>query len=138
VQFELEIAAFNLPLGRRLTNDLVRPLIPEHHAAPAIIARWNISLKCAVIERVVLHLHGECFARRVQTRPLRYSPTHQHAIHFQPEIVVQMGGIMPLHAIESAAAAVLSRRFARRRFRSLFEIAFTSVLFECHLCAHYK
>jgi hypothetical protein len=66
VQAELQVAAINLSLGRRISQQFEEAAIPQHHAAAAIFAFRDVSLEGAVADRVIFHVHGEILRERLQ------------------------------------------------------------------------
>jgi hypothetical protein len=74
VQPELQIAAFNLGVGGRVAQQLINAAIPQHHAAAAILAFWNIALEVAVVERVIFHVYGQILRERLQAGTLWHGP----------------------------------------------------------------
>ena len=70
--------------------------VPDDHVAAAVLARGDDTLEVEVLDRVVLDVHTEPPDLRVERRPLRDRPAHEHAVHLEPEVVVQRAGTMPL------------------------------------------
>ncbi len=96
-QIEVQLAAGDG--GRRVTGARRRPraAVPHDHVAAAVLAARDHALEVGVLDRVVLHLHGQDARRRVQRRPLGHGPAHQHAVQLEPQVVVQAPGPVPLH-----------------------------------------
>ena len=97
VEAELQVAARQLALGVAVAQQLERAAVPQHHAARAVVAGGDGALEIAVFDGVVLHMRRQVIHRRVERGPLRNGPGFQHAVDFQPEIVMQPGGVVPLH-----------------------------------------
>ncbi len=70
--------------------------VPQHHRAAAILAFWDRPLEVAVVERVVLHLHGEPAVMRVDRRAFGHRPGLERPVELQAEVVVQARGVMLL------------------------------------------
>src|ERR1019366_6016060 len=104
---------------------------PHHHAPPAVIAGRNIAFEISVLQGVVFHVRREHLHRGIERWPLGYGPGFQDAIDLQAKVVVEAGGIVPLHTKRG-----FGRRRAltcgRRRFGRFLEAAFRGVLVERH------
>src|SRR5262249_27877275 len=74
-----------------------RSAVPNHDATRAIIALGNFPFEAAILQRMILSLHGESFVCMTPRRPLRYGPGFQCAVNRQPEVVVQPRRGMFLH-----------------------------------------
>ena len=84
--------------------------------------------KLAVFERMILHHHGQPLLARIERRALGNRPGLQRAADFQPEIVMQMRGVMPLDAKlqrERAGSAAASPRSGLRRPVEMALFAYT-------------
>ena len=66
-----------------------RAAVPEQHRAAAVLALGDHALEAAVLDRVVLDLHGEALLGRVEARPLGHGPALEHAVELEAEVVVQ-------------------------------------------------
>jgi len=55
------------------------PLIPKHHRAAAVLTLWIVPSKRSIVERMVLHLHGEPFVLRIQAGARVTGPTLQNS-----------------------------------------------------------
>ena len=121
VQAEFQVAARQLFGPGGVAQQFERAAVPQHHAARAVVAGRNVAFEIAVLDGVVLDMGGEVLHRGIERRALGHGPGFQHAVDFQPEIVVQPRGIVPLHAeVIAGALAVLRRRggsgvFSNRR-----------------------
>ena len=103
MQVEFEVA-----LGEAALGILRIPIaaVPELHRAAAILILRNRAFEIAVVERMVLDLDREPLVMRVERRSSRDGPGFEHAVEFQPEIVVQARcGMLLDHE-----AALLGRR----------------------------
>src|ERR1700761_3780148 len=78
-------AAFAV-VATRVTYRLPSPLIPQHDGTAAILALGNGAFETAVIERMILDMHGEPFVGGIETGATRDGPAFERTIHFQPEI----------------------------------------------------
>jgi hypothetical protein len=63
--------------------------IPHHDGPGAVLLRRNYALEVTVFQRVILDVHRQTFVVGIEARALGYSPAQQHAVEFQPEIVVE-------------------------------------------------
>jgi hypothetical protein len=71
--------------------------VPDDDAACAVVPVWDDPLEVAVLERVVLDLHGEPLVVHVVRRPLGHGPRPQHAVHLDPQIPVQLPSGVLVH-----------------------------------------
>src|SRR5581483_9110010 len=108
-------------------------LVPEQHFARAVLLLRDHAFELAVLERMVLGLHGEPFVARIEARAFRYRPALQNAFQLEPEVVMQPRRRVPLNVIaqrlgffpRSAPARLFPRGFRRDR-----EIAHLTVALE--------
>ena len=128
VEDELEIAVAQPFL--HVHERLPVPFVPQHHGAAAVLALRNGALEGAVVQRVVLHAHGQPLVARVVGRPLRNGPAQQRAVPFETQVVVVARRAMVLHgeAEPPVAALVRARLRCPGRFRRPVEIAFAVVV----------
>ena len=126
VDQEMQHAALQ-PLGR-VVQRLPGALVPHHDGAAAVLSFGDRPLEGSVGERVVLGPDGEAFLGRIVARAPRDRPAEQHAVPFQPQVVVQAARRVLLH--EEGQRSV--PRFAGRalRFARLGEVALGVVLGE--------
>ena len=64
--------------------------------AAAVLALRDRALERGVAEGVVLDLHRQPLDRRIERRPLGDRPALEHAVGLEPEIVVQVRGVVLL------------------------------------------
>ena len=95
VQHELQLAVAQARLD--VAERFPEPLVPEHHRAAAVLALRNGSLEVAVLQRMVLHVHGQPLVARVVRGPLGHRPAQQHPVPFQAQVVVVAAGQVVLH-----------------------------------------
>lgn len=133
-QTKAELAAVerlrHVPLG------LPDAAIPQHDSAAAILALGNRALETAVAQRMILGADREPLFARIPARPFRHRPAQQHAVPFQPEIVMQPPGRMLLHHEPQSGGGArphLARRFPRPRKIALYVICVEPVAAVCHL-----
>ena len=101
---ELQVALGDLRVGRGVPLGRPGAAIPELHGAAAILAVRDRALEIAIQQRVVLDLYGQALLRRIERRPLGHRPGLEHAPPFEPQVVVQAGGVVLLdHEAERAA-----------------------------------
>ena len=89
-----------------------------------------IALEVAVLERVILDLHGEPLVGHVVRRTLRHGPRREHAVHLEAEVEVQLaGGVLVddeqpagdgRHRSRPARASVSGDRLARYVAEAVF------------------
>ena len=88
---------------------------------------------------MILGLHRQALVLRIDRRPLRHRPRQQHAVPFEPEVVVQVRGEMFLDAEEELVALLpFRRRRVAARFRRLREVALLAVILEGHAFEGYN
>ena len=124
MQFMLhqQIVGFALCFFQRFIGTFV----PDFHFSGAVISFGNGAFECAVGKRVVFHHHRKPLVFRIQRGTFGNSPTFQHPIHLQAEIIVEPARCMPLNNKLQLASAAGCFSFW---FCSLFEIAFFVVFF---------
>ena len=79
-----------------LLEELVRSAVPDLHRAGAVLARRDLALEVAVLERMVLHVHREVALSAPERDSLRHSPARERAVPLEPEVVVEATRVMPL------------------------------------------
>jgi len=81
------------PLAQRLERIAIlrRPgaFVPQQHLARAVLLFGNDAFELAVVERMILGLHGEALVGRIEAGSLRYRPALQHAFELEAKVVVQ-------------------------------------------------
>ena len=71
--------------------------IPDDDLAGAVLAFRDHAFERAVVVRVILGHHRQAFVVAVQRRSFRHCPGLQHAVAFEPEVVMQPSRRMLLH-----------------------------------------
>ncbi len=74
MQPELQVAALDLCVGRRIAQQLVDAAIPQHHAAAAVLTFRNVAFKVSIVERMIFHVYGQIFGQRLQARTFWNGP----------------------------------------------------------------
>jgi hypothetical protein len=112
VEQELELALAQ-PLAR-VADRLPCPAVPEQHGAAAVLALGDHALEAAILDGMVLGLHGEALVRRVEARPLRHRPAEEDAVELEAEVVVEPPrGVLLDHERVALPAARLPRWLGR-------------------------
>ena len=99
--------------------------IPELHRAAAILALGNRAFEIAIVEWVILDLDGQALVVRIERGSARYRPGLEHAIEFEPEIVMQPRRIVALDD-EAQPLPLRDSRFAGR-LGGQAEVAFCAI-----------
>ena len=84
------------PAVALLLDELVRAAIPDLDRAGAVLARRDRPLEVAVLQRVVLDVHGEVPLAAPERDALRDRPARERAVALEPEVVVQAARGVPL------------------------------------------
>ncbi|MNO66020.1 hypothetical protein D3C76_567990 [compost metagenome] len=124
-------AKLQMPAGHslvRIADGYPVPLVPDDDIAGAVVTRRYIALEFRVVQRVILHLDGKTFHRRIEAGSLGHGPALEHAVQLQAEVIVQVAGVMLLDD-ERQAAALPSRRLAAR-LRSAAEVALAGIFLQ--------
>ena len=104
--------------------------VPDDDVARAVLTPRDDALEVEVVERMVLDVDREPPLARVEGRPARDRPGRQHALHFEPKIVMEGGGAMTLDD-EPPRPRVCADRAVRGgvagRLRRDAEVAFRSI-----------
>src|SRR3569832_2307336 len=123
LETNLEVAlAQALP---RIVLRFPRAPVPQNVVALAVLMGGYFAFECAVIERVILDVHGETFIRGIEARPLRDGPALQGAVELEPEVVMQAARVVTLDEIGHALSGL--RADLASRFRCDGEIALLPV-----------
>ena len=86
------------------------PLVPDHDTAGAVLAFRDLAFEAAVVERVVLDLHGQPPVLGIQARLFRHGPALEHAVVLEPEVVVEPRRIVFLHdELQAAVRCAFAR-----------------------------
>jgi len=112
-----------------LLEQLVGAVVPDLDAAPAVLTLRDLAVERRIGERVVLDVHREHFVAGLERHALGHGPGRERAVSFQPEVVVQPAGVVPLNHEDRLLAAFR----AAERLRRLRRIPFFAVLVERHL-----
>ena len=117
IQRELQVALLEAGLG---SVGFPVAAVPQLHRAAAILSLGNGAFEIAVIERMILDFHREPLVVRIERGPAGDRPGFEHAVEFEPEIVVQPGrGVLLDHEATPLRGRDLD--FARR-LRGLLEV----------------
>src|SRR5437870_6649488 len=108
-------------------DQLVRADVPYHHRSSAVFSLGNDALKLAILDRMVLRLHGEAALSQRKRRTFGHRPRFQHAVHFEAKVVMHMAGGMFLHDEPAAVSLLTAWRRGWRRLRRLGEIALLAI-----------
>ncbi|MEZ5332470.1 MAG: hypothetical protein R2991_10560 [Thermoanaerobaculia bacterium] len=102
-QLEEQLALAHALLGLEVMDG--GTAVPDDHRAGAVVALGDQPLEVAVLERVVLRLHGEPLLGGIEGRALGYGPGAQDAAHLQTQVVVQAPGRVLLDDEQAGRAA---------------------------------
>ncbi|MCY1516203.1 hypothetical protein D9M68_508230 [compost metagenome] len=81
----------------RVADRRPRAAVPDNDRAGTVLFRWNLAFEIRIVERMVFDMDGHALFGRVVAGPLGHGPAQQHAVQFEPEIVVQAPRPMLLH-----------------------------------------
>ena len=96
-----------------LLEQLVGAAVPDLDRAGAVLARRDLALEVAVVERVVLDVHGEVPLAGLERHALRHGPARERAVPLEPEVVVEPAGVVALdHEERRARPSRAARRTA--------------------------
>jgi hypothetical protein len=104
--------------------------IPDDHGSAAVFPGGDQTLEVDIIDGVVFGRDCEPLVCRVERGPLGNSPTLEHTIEFEPEIVMVGGGVMLVNDETKRVLPLCAERLTGPR-----KIAFLSVtveLIRCH------
>src|SRR5262249_839056 len=97
MQAKLEIAGLPLLLRRLVSRPFVGAAVPQDDASGAVIPTGNGSLKVAVVQRMIFHVHGQAFNRGVKGGAVGQRPGLEDPVHFQPQVIVETSCAMSLN-----------------------------------------
>jgi hypothetical protein len=83
-------------------------LVPQDHRPGPVLAGRDHPLEVAVLERVILDLHGEPLVGRVGGGALGHGPRDQRAAHLEPQVPVEVSRGVLLDAEEPSAGLHLA------------------------------
>ena len=96
-EVEVEVAAgdgFERIVG---PGEFPGPPVPHDHVTAAVLTRRDHTFEVEVVEGVVLDVDGHALHVGVERRALGDRPAQQHTGRFEPQVVVQTPGPVPLH-----------------------------------------
>ena len=100
--------------------------VPDVHRPRAVLALRDGAFEFGILNRMVLGLHGEAVRVGFQRWPLRHGPGDQHAVVLEPEIPVQVRGVV-LADDEDGFALAWQRRSVGHRLAGLALVAHGAV-----------
>jgi hypothetical protein len=106
---------------------LVAPAIPDAHAPAAVLATGDVAFELEVLEGVVLGVHRQVVALRVDWDATRDCPREQHPVVLQAKVPVHAPGVVLLDHEPPARLTVVGAAGGLRR---LFEVALLPILVE--------
>ena len=111
----------------------IGPRVPDDHGSGAVVPTGDVALERAIVERVVLDVHGETLDLRVVGRALGHGPRRHHAVDLEPEVVVEAAGMVLLHdERRPGAAAHLAARLGGAVESSLLLVAPERIVSHTH------
>ena len=125
-QLELQLPPLDLLPSRKRPLRLESAFVPDGDLPRSVVAGGDRAFKLAVFERVILGLDGQPPVCGIERRSLGHRPGRQHALHLEPEVVVQPPGVVFLHH-EAISTAFLSLSAG---FRRRMELPLPAVLVE--------
>ena len=113
----LAVQVHRQPAVALLLDELVGAAIPDLDLARAVLARRDLALERAVVERMILDVHREHALAGLERQPLRHSPAREHAVPFEAEVVVEAPRGMALNDKSQLRALFPASERLRRRLR---------------------
>jgi hypothetical protein len=111
-------------------HEVVGAGVPHLDRAGAVLALWNLTLESRVLERVILDVHRECAVPGLERHAFRHRPRGEGAVLLEPQVVVEVPGVVPLDDEDRVAGPPAP---AGKRLRRLGGVALTPILAEGHL-----
>src|SRR5690242_9145445 len=84
----------------------VPAFVPDDDIPCAIVILGDDAFEVTVVEGVVFGLNRQVMVVRVHAGAFGYSPTLQHAVHLEAEVIMERCGVMLLHHKPKFAPAV--------------------------------
>jgi hypothetical protein len=100
--------------------------VPHDDVTSAVLPRRDHPLEIDILDGMVLDMDRDALHRGIESRALRDSPAHQHAIDFEAKVVVEPASPMPLHH-EPPSAVAGSRRGHPGWLRGTGEVPLTPI-----------
>src|SRR5262249_4167677 len=94
---ELQVAGGPLLCGSLLAQPFVGTAVPERNSARAVVAAGDGTLEASVIERMVFHVDGQALDGGVERGAVGQRPRLEHAVHFEPQVIVETSCAMSLN-----------------------------------------
>src|SRR5213078_4127124 len=91
-----------------LLDQLVGARVPDLDRAGAVLALWDLTFEAAVVERVILDVHGQVALARLERDALRDRPARERAVALEAEVVVQPASVVALHHEDRLLAVALA------------------------------
>ena len=128
-EFQVALAQPLLHVHKRLPPAFV----PQHDGAAAVFALRDGALEGAVVQRMVLHAHGQPLIAGVVRRTFGNGPAQQRPVPFEAQVVVVARGQVVLHReaqapVAPAGGAVVARRCGAGRLGRPVEVALAVVV----------
>src|SRR6185437_15521736 len=86
---QLQLPGRERLLGRALHLRLPVAAVPDLDGAATVLSLWDGALEVAVVEWMILHLHGETLVRRIERGSAGHRPGLEDSVELEPEIVVE-------------------------------------------------
>ena len=115
---EFEFAVAKCLLGIFVTERRPEAAIPQHHRAAAVLAFGNGAFEIAVVEGMVFDFDRQPLVIGIDRRTLGNRPGLEHAVQFEPQIVMQPRRVMFLND-EAKMLCRAARELTRSARRSL-------------------
>ena len=106
--------------------EAVGPGVPDPHVAGAILAFGDGAMEGQVLQRMIFGPHREMVDLRISRRRLGYRPAGQHAVAFQPHVIVQSARVVFLND-ESEAFLMLACWAGGHRLWRLRRVAHAAI-----------
>jgi hypothetical protein len=75
-------------------NKLIVSTVPNHDIAGPVIALGNMPDEMQILDRMVLHPHGEAFLSGIERRTFGDRPRLEYSSSFDPEVVMETRGVV--------------------------------------------
>src|SRR5262249_37087877 len=105
--------------------------VPHDHGAAAVFALWDVALEIEVLHGVIFGAHGEPLVADRETWPARHRPALEHAVEFEPQIVMGAPRRVLLHdELEAGRLGSLFGDARRLRLGGAGKVALAGVVLE--------
>ena len=100
-----------------LLHELVGAPVPDLDRAGAVVPLRDLAFEARVVERMILDMDGQDAHARLERHALRHGPRGERPVALEPEVVVEVAGVVALDDEDRIARPATLRAERLRRLR---------------------